>query len=192
MTVETRTQLDNVPDILLDEWASNQTYENHFYDVKNADLGTYIIHEENEVIPNLVKPENQLVKSQNQLWSMFFDGLRGKQGAGGGVMLVSLEGEKYYVACRFNFSCSNNRAEYEGLIHGLEWARKRGIKFLKVFGDSELVVNQIRDLNAIKNDILKSYRHCVWDLLENFDAFNILVVPRNKNQHADRLAAMEA
>ena len=76
MTVETRTQLDNVPDILLDEWASNQTYENHFYNVKNAELGTYIIHEENEVIPNLVKSENQLEGSQNQLWSMFFDGSR--------------------------------------------------------------------------------------------------------------------
>ena len=55
------------------------------------------------------------------------------------------------------------------------------IKFLQVFGDSELVVNQVRGLNAVKNDILKSYRHRVWDLLENFDAFNILVVPRNKN-----------
>ena len=49
-----------------------------------------------------------------------------------------------------------------------------------MFGDSELVVNQVTGLNAIKNDILKSYRHRVWDLLENFDAFNILVLPRNK------------
>ena len=39
-------------------------------------------------------------------------------------MLVSPEGEKYYDACRFIFSCTNNIVEYEGLIHGLEWARK--------------------------------------------------------------------
>ena len=61
-----------------------------------------------------------------------------------------------------------------------------------MYGDSELVVNQIRCLNAAKNDILKSYRHRVWDLLENFDAFNILVVPRKENQHADRLATVGA
>ena len=54
----------------------------------------------------------------------FFDGSRGKQGAGGGVMPISPQGEKYYATCRFNFSCTNNTTEYEGLIHGLEWARK--------------------------------------------------------------------
>ena len=42
---EARTQLDDIPNILLDEWALSQTYENHFYDLKNADLRTYVIHE---------------------------------------------------------------------------------------------------------------------------------------------------
>ena len=132
----------------------------------NSDLGTYIIYEQNEVIPYLAKPENQSRKSQDQLWSMFFDGSRSRQGAGGGVMLVSPDNERYYAAFRFNFSCTNNTTEYEGLIQGLEWARKCGIKCLRVYGDSELVVNQIRCLNAAKNDILKSYRHCVWDYLK--------------------------
>lgn len=59
-------------------------------------------------------------------------------------------------------------------------------------GDSELVVNQVRGLNAVKNDVLKSYRHRVWDLLEDFDAFNILAIPRHRNQHADRLATVGA
>ena len=61
-------------------------------------------------------------ESQNQIWSIFFDGSRGKQGVGGGVMLVSPKNEKYYAAFRFSFSCTNNIAEYEGLIQGLEWA----------------------------------------------------------------------
>ena len=134
----------------------SQTSKNHFYDLKHADLGTYVIHEQDAVIPNLVKPENQLEQSQNQLWSMFFDGSRGKQGAGGGVMLVSPKNEKYYATIRFTFSCTNNTAEYEGLIHILEWAHKFGIKCLRVYGDSELIVNQVRDLNAVKNDVLKS------------------------------------
>ena len=63
--VEARTQLKYVPDMLLDEWVLSQTYENHFYDLKNVDLGTYVIHEQDAIIPNLVKLENQLKESQN-------------------------------------------------------------------------------------------------------------------------------
>ena len=76
------------------------------------------------------------------------------------------------------------------MIHGLEWARKCGINFLKVHGDSELIVNQVRGLNVVKNDVLKSYRHRVWDLLENFDTFNILAISKSKNMYDDRLAAL--
>ena len=47
---------------------------------------------------------------------MFFDGSRSKQGAGGGVMLVSPKNERYYPAFRFIFLCANNTVEYEGLI----------------------------------------------------------------------------
>ena len=64
-TIENWTHLDNVPDILLDEWASSQTYENQYYHMRNAELVTYIIHKKNEVIPALVKLASQLAKSQN-------------------------------------------------------------------------------------------------------------------------------
>ncbi|KAH9295070.1 hypothetical protein KI387_038658, partial [Taxus chinensis] len=90
------------------------------------------------------------------------------------------------------FSCSNNTAEYEALIHGLHWARKKGIKNLQVFGDSELIVNQVRGQHATKNDLLKSYKNRVWDLIEDFEAFNIVSIPRKKNEAADRLAAVGA
>ncbi|XP_057825751.1 uncharacterized protein LOC131037573 [Cryptomeria japonica] len=107
-------------------------------------------------------------------------------------MLVSPKGEKYYAAFKLGFACTNNTTEYEGLIQGLEWARKRGIKNLKVHGDSELIVNQVRGLNAVKNDNLKAYKLRVWDSIEDFDAFNIVAVPRSRNQHADWLAAVGA
>ena len=107
-------------------------------------------------------------------------------------MLVLPKDERYYVAFKISFLCTNNTTEYEDLIQELEWAQKHGIKCLKVHGDIELIVNQVRSLNAIKNDVLKSYRDKVWDLLEDFDAINIFTILRSKNQHADRLAAMGA
>ncbi|KAH9323479.1 hypothetical protein KI387_018118, partial [Taxus chinensis] len=88
------------------------------------------------------------------------------------------------------FSYSNNTAEYEALIHGLHWARKKGINILQVFGDSELIVNQVKGQHATKNGLLKNYKNRVWDLIEDFKDFNIVSIPRKKNEAADRLAAV--
>jgi hypothetical protein len=82
--------------------------------------------------------------------------------------------------------------EYESLIQGLLLAQKRGIQALRVYGDSELVVNQVRNQNTTKNGLLKSYKHRVWDLLEGFNAFNIQSIPRKEIRHADRLAEIGA
>ncbi|KAH9293316.1 hypothetical protein KI387_041479, partial [Taxus chinensis] len=57
------------------------------------------------------------------------------------------------------FSYSNNTAEYEALIHGLHWARKKGIKNLQVFRDSELIINQVMGQHATKNNLLKNYKN---------------------------------
>lgn len=115
-----------------------------------------------------------------------------KNGSGAGVMLVSSAQIRYYFSFRLQFSCTNNVAEYESLVQGLLLAQKRGIQTLKVYGDSELVVNQVRNQNMAKNTLLKSYRHRVWDLLENFNAFNIQSIPRRENKHVDRLAEIGA
>ena len=76
-------------------------------------------------------------------------------------MLISPTDERYYALFKFTFSCTNNVAKYEALIHGLKWAIKRGISFVQVFGDSELIVNQIRGVHTMKNDLLKSYKNIV-------------------------------
>ena len=89
-------------------------------------------------------------EAQNRLWEMFFDGSKNKNGASGGIVLVSPSAKKYYASFCFSFACSNNVVKYEGLIQGLEWARKRGIECIKVYGDTKLIVNQGRGLNTKK------------------------------------------
>lgn len=122
---------------------------------KTQRLGTYFIHEEDAPIPNLSKEENDI----HGLWDMFIDGSRNKNGAGAGVLLVSPRREKYNFSFRLHFCCTNNVAEYEDLMLGLQTTQRRDIKSLKVHGDSELVVNQIRDQNNTKNNLLKFYKH---------------------------------
>ena len=107
-------------------------------------------------------------------------------------MLISPIDERYYASFRFTFSCTNNVAEYEVLIHGLKWAIKRAISCLQVFGDSELIVSQVRGVHTTKNDLLKSYKHVFWDLIKGLEAFNLQSILRNQNKHANRLVAIGA
>ena len=71
---------------------------------------------------------------------MFFDGAYTKDGAGAGVVLIPPEGERITISHKLQFEATNNVAEYEALILGLEAAKKMGVKCISAFGDSELVV----------------------------------------------------
>ena len=78
------------------------------------------------------------------LWHLDFDGSVNKFGAGAGVWITNIEtshseGHDF----RLNFKCTNNMAEYEALILGLQIIRKKGGKRIMVLGDSELVIKQI-------------------------------------------------
>ena len=75
---------------------------------------------------------------------MFFDGAYTKDGAGAGVVLIPSEGERIIVSHKLQFEATNNVAGYEALILGLEASKKMGVKCISVFGDSELVVQQVR------------------------------------------------
>ncbi len=118
---EASTQVENIPDILLDEWATKNALGNQRNTILEVGLGNYIFQEVGSVIPNLFKISNEFNGEQEKVWKLYFDGSRSKNGSGGGAMLVSAQGDKYYAAFRFSFAYTNNTAEYEGLIHGLEW-----------------------------------------------------------------------
>jgi ribonuclease HI len=64
-------------------------------------------------------------------------------------MLVKPDGAVHEVDMQLECECTNNRAEYEALAYGLEVMVDMGIKNMEAFGDSNLVVQQIRgDVNA--------------------------------------------
>ena len=68
-------------------------------------------------------------------------------------------------------------AEYEALLLGIEVAKKMGIKFLSIKGDSDLIVQQVKGQFVCKCQRLKKYRNAVWDTMEFFDALNIEAIP---------------
>jgi ribonuclease HI len=86
---------------------------------------------------------------------MYFDGSKRVQGAGAGVVLVSPKGDKLKYVLRMSFpQASNNEAECEALLHGMKMAKASGATRLKIFWDSNLVVQQVMNqCDAISNNM---------------------------------------
>jgi hypothetical protein len=74
--------------------------------------------------------ENQLPTPTERLkhWVMYFDGSFKLEGAGAGVLLISLKGEQLNYVLQIFWKVSSNEAEYETLLHGLRLAISLGIK----------------------------------------------------------------
>jgi hypothetical protein len=78
-----------------------------------------------------------------KVWRMYFDGSLKLQGAGAGILFIAPGGEQLKYALQLSFPASNNAAEYEALIHGLNIAISLGINRLMVYGDSLVVISPI-------------------------------------------------
>jgi hypothetical protein len=89
--------------------------------------------------------ENQLPTptERPEYWVMYFDGSLKLEGAGAGVLLISPMDEQLKYVLQIFWKVSNNKAEYDALLHGLRLAASLGIKRLLVYGDSAVVINQV-------------------------------------------------
>ena len=114
------------------------------------------------------------------------------EGSGVGCVLIDPKKNKNFLSCILEFECTNNTAEYEALVQGLRKAIELKVENMKVYGDSEIIVKQIRKQIHCISPHLKSYQNEVWDLLTNFYAFNILSIPRLKNATTELLATSVA
>ena len=71
---------------------------------------------------------------------MYFDGVVNQYGNGIGVLLITPKGSHIPLAVKLNFEATNNMAEYEACITGMEALRDLGVKEAEVFGDLTLVI----------------------------------------------------
>jgi ribonuclease HI len=122
-------------------------------------------------------------------WTMYFDGSKRIQGAGAGVVLISPQGNKLKYVLRMSFpQASNNEAEYEALLHGMKMAKACGATHLKIFRDSNLVVQQVMNRCDTINDNMMAYKNLYHYLEGTFDGCEVSHVSQNSNEEADTLA----
>jgi ribonuclease HI len=123
-------------------------------------------------------------------WVVMVDGAaRGNPGpAGCGAVIYDENGVVVKQLSRYLGQTTNNVAEYEGLLMGLEAALQLGRKQIVVQSDSELLVRQLNGQYRVKDEKLKVLFQRAMTLLRQFDSYRILHVGRELNKVADRLA----
>ncbi|KAJ9566630.1 hypothetical protein OSB04_002596, partial [Centaurea solstitialis] len=126
--------------------------------------------------------------SDNQPWILYVDGSSNVRGCGLGIVLKSSQGGNIVYSVRCEFKATNNEAEYEALIAGLDIALRLGAKQLHVRSDSLLVVNQVNGDFQAKDSKMMSYLKAVKDRIARFEQFLIEQIPRDLNMQADALA----
>jgi ribonuclease HI len=127
---------------------------------------------------------------ESDQWTLYFDGAVNVSGNGAGAVVISPENKQYPVSTRLLFECTNNTAEYEACIIGLEAALELEAKKLEVFGDSLLIICQVKGEWQTKDEKLKLYQSYLLKLADEFEEIKFTYVSRDKNQFADALATL--
>ncbi|XP_039169970.1 uncharacterized protein LOC120294106 [Eucalyptus grandis] len=136
--------------------------------------------------------DDRILAISEDAWSMFFDGAVNLSGSGTGAVLISPDGQHFPVAAKLIFPCTNNIAEYEACILGLQAAIEMGLAKLKVYGDSAPIILRIVGKWKTRDAKLLPYHKYLEELVKEFDEISFDYLARSHNQFADALATLSS
>jgi ribonuclease HI len=123
------------------------------------------------------------------VYILYFDGgSRGNPGPGGAGYVLYKNDIEISSGSRPLGRCTNNHAEYNALIMGLEDVKKKDIQNIVIRGDSLLVLKQCQGAWKVKSDKLRPLWTQAIQLLKQFDSVELEHVKRAFNKRADQLA----
>jgi ribonuclease HI len=105
-----------------------------------------------------------------------------------GVVLRDPDGELVEEISKPIGPAINTVAEYQALIEGLKLARSHGIQRIRVFLDSELVVDQVNGRAKVGKEHIRPLHAKACSLRQEFPDIRISWIPRKWNAEADALA----
>ncbi|XP_077240348.1 uncharacterized protein LOC143881245 [Tasmannia lanceolata] len=140
------------------------------------------------IIP--VLPAEQGPSTAEPLWEVHVDGSSSKVGCGAGLVLTGPDSFALDYALRFGFRASNNEAEYEALLAGMNLAVQTGAQRLRAYCDSKLVANQIRGIYEARDERMIKYLSQVRQLSSKFKSFEVVRILRTENTKADVLSKL--
>src|SRR5271169_4885084 len=135
------------------------------------------------------EPETPSARVEGAYTANIDGAARGNPGpAAYGVVVRRPNGKTHESLGKYIGRTTNNVAEYYALIAALDYAAASGIKRLRVYSDSQLIVNQIKGLYKVKHPDLRPLHERAKKQAANLESFTITYVPREQNRDADDLA----
>nr|CAN76096.1 hypothetical protein VITISV_005210 [Vitis vinifera] len=138
------------------------------------------------------RPSQHHESSKQEWWTLRVDGASRSSGSGVGLLLQSPTGEHLEQAIRLGFSASNNEAEYEAILSGLDLALALSVSKLRIYNDSQLVVRHVQKEYEAKDARMTRYLAKVRNTLQQFTEWTIEKIKRADSSRADALAGIAA
>ncbi|XP_065033909.1 uncharacterized protein LOC135666271 [Musa acuminata AAA Group] len=143
-----------------------------------------------DFIAELTPNTGEELEPLRDTWTLHVDGSANAKGAGAGLVLTTPDGRSIERSFRFGFRATNNEAEYEALLAGLQLAREMQVTDIRVIIDSQLVARQLDGEYEARDPTMAKYLAQVRSLAAKFAHFELSNVPRSENQRADTLAKL--
>ncbi|RVW62087.1 Retrovirus-related Pol polyprotein from transposon 17.6 [Vitis vinifera] len=112
------------------------------------------------------RPIQRKEPSEKEWWTLRVDGASRSSGSRVGLLLQSPTGEHLEQAIRLGFPASNNEAEYEAILSGLDLALTLSGSRLLIYSDSQLVVRHVQKEYEAKDARMTRYLTKVRDTLQ--------------------------
>nr|ABA98801.1 retrotransposon protein, putative, unclassified [Oryza sativa Japonica Group] len=125
-------------------------------------------------------------------WTLFFDGSVRTHGCGIGIVIISPRGACFEFAYTIKPYATNNQAEYEAVLKGLQLLKEVKTDTIEVMGDSLQVISQLAGEYECKNDTLMVYNEKCLELMKEFRLVTLKHVSREQNLEANDLAQGES
>nr|XP_023903529.1 uncharacterized protein LOC112015361 [Quercus suber] len=141
-----------------------------------------------DFIAEFTSSGDEVSDKANARWVVYVDGSSTQHAGGIGVVLQSPEGDKLKHKVRLQYQTTNNEAEYEALLKGMELAKSIEAKSLLVLGDSQLIIGQVNGVFEAKEERMRKYLDRVMRIMKKFEEVSFVQVSREENMEADALA----
>jgi len=107
-----------------------------------------------------------------------------------GVVLEGLGDLLLEQALKFRFKATNNQAEYEALLAGLNLAYDMGACEVVCKSDSQVMVDQVKGEFKVKEPLLQCYYHAFRNNITRFNKAHLEHIPKEINKRVDALSRL--
>ncbi|XP_070057904.1 uncharacterized protein [Nicotiana tomentosiformis] len=159
--------------------------------IKSQNLADFVV----DFTPALIlEVEKELLATSGTsfgIWTLLSDGALNVKGSRLGIVLKTPTGNVVRQYIR-TVKLTNNEAEYEAMIAGLELAKSLGDEVVEAKCDSLIVVNQINGTFIVKEERMRRYLDKLQVTLHRFKEWTLQHVPQDQNSEADALANLRS